>query len=81
MRGHWRIENCLHWQLDVTFREDESRIRDRKAAANLALLRRVALSLLKQHPSKGSIATKRYMATLDEQFLGEVIEGIMLGEL
>jgi predicted transposase YbfD/YdcC len=81
LRGHWRIENCLHWQLDVTFREDESRIRDRNAAENFALLRRVALSLLKQHPSKGSIATKRYTATLDEQFLGEVIEGIMLGEL
>ena len=45
--GHWRIENCLHRQLDVTFREDESRIRDRNAAENFALLRRVALSLLK----------------------------------
>ena len=81
LRGHWRVENCLHWQLDVTFREDDSRIRDRNAAQNFALLRRVALSLLKRHPSKGSIATKRYMATLDEQFLEEVVQGVILGGL
>src|SRR5262249_1683649 len=81
LRGHWRIENNLHWQLDVTFREDDSRVRDRNAAQNFALLRRVALSLLKRHPSKGSIATKRYLATLDEQFLEEVVRGVILGGL
>jgi len=79
LRGHWRIENCLHWQLDVTFREDDSRIRDRNAAENVALLRRVALGLLKRHPDKGSIATKRFSAALDEKFLEEVVGSAMLG--
>lgn len=79
LRGHWRIENNLHWQLDVTFREDDSRLRDRNAAQNVALLRRVALSLLKQHPAKDSLATKRYLATLDENFLEEVLQGVTLG--
>jgi hypothetical protein len=71
----------LHWQLDVTFREDDSRIRDRNAAQNFALLRRVALSLLKRHPGKGSIATKRFNAALDEQFLEEIIQDVIPGKL
>ena len=81
LRGHWRIENQLHWQLDVTFREDDSRIRDRNAAQNFALLRRVALSLLRQHPGQGSIATKRYTAALDVEFLEEVLRDVALGDL
>jgi predicted transposase YbfD/YdcC len=81
LRGHWQIENRLHWQLDVTFREDDSRLRDRDAAQNFALLRRVALSLLKQHPGKGSIATKRYTAALGVAFLEEVVSGAILGNL
>lgn len=48
IRGHWGIENCLHWSLDVTFNEDQSRIRQGHAAENAALLRRLALSILKQ---------------------------------
>jgi predicted transposase YbfD/YdcC len=80
LRRHWRIENCLHWQLDVTFREDDSRIQDRNAAENFALLRRVALSLLKRHPDEGSIATKRFSAALDEKFLEEVIQDAILGK-
>lgn len=81
LRGHWHIENKLHWQLDVTFREDDSRIRDRNAAQNFALLRRVALSLLKRHPGKGSIATKRFSAALDEKFLEEIIPDVISGKL
>ena len=81
LRGHWRVENCLHWQLDVTFREDDSRIRERNAAQNFALLRRVALGLLKGHPGKGSIATKRFSAALDEKFLEEVIRDVIPGKL
>ena len=46
IRDHWRVENGLHWVLDVTFREDDSRVRDRSAALNLALLRRIALNLV-----------------------------------
>jgi hypothetical protein len=56
------IENTLHWCLDVTFREDESRLRDRHAANNLAWLKRFALSLLKQIDDKESIAMRRRMA-------------------
>jgi predicted transposase YbfD/YdcC len=74
LRGHWRIENDLHWQLDVTFREDGCRVRQRHAAQNLALLRRVALSLLKRHAGKDSVATKRYDAALDTAFLQEVLK-------
>src|SRR5262249_41716052 len=81
LRGHWRIENNLHWQLDVTFREDDSRIRDRNAAQNFALLRRVALGLLKRHQGKGSVATKRYTAALDAEFLEEIIQDVILGKL
>lgn len=73
LRGHWGIENCCHWQLDVSFREDQSHIKKRNAAENFALLRRLALSLLKGHKGKGSIATKRYMAALDPSFLEEVL--------
>ena len=75
LRNHWGIENNLHWQLDVTFGEDANRVVQRNAAQNLALVRRVALSLLKQHPSKQSIACKRLEATLDTDFLEEVLRG------
>ena len=75
LRGHWRIENCLHWQLDVTFGEDGSRISKRHAAENFAALRRMALGLLKRHPGKGSIATKRLEAALDTDLLQEILNG------
>lgn len=75
LRNHWRIENNLHWQLDVSFREDESRIQNRHGAANFALLRKMALALLKQHPRKDSIARKRKAAALDTGFLAETLAG------
>jgi predicted transposase YbfD/YdcC len=75
LRNHWCIENCLHWQLDVSFNEDDNRTQKRQAAQNLSLLRRIALSLLKKHPTKESIARKRYKASMDEIFLEEVLEG------
>ena len=75
LRGHWGIENGQHWQLDVTFAEDHSAIRQRNAAQNFALLRRMALSLLKRHPGKGSLATKRYQAALDVELLEEILKG------
>jgi len=81
LRSHWRIENNLHWQLDVTFGEDASRIRSRRGGENMALLRRFALGLLKRHPSQASIATKRYEASLDVAFLEEVLKlGLNLGK-
>jgi predicted transposase YbfD/YdcC len=69
LRGHWRIENNLHWQLDVTFAEDANRVQRRHGAENLALVRRLALGLLKRHPGKESLACKRYLAALDTGFL------------
>jgi predicted transposase YbfD/YdcC len=81
LRNHWRIENNLHWQLDVTFGEDASRIYSRHGGENIALLRRLALGLLKRHPSQASIPTKRYEASLDAAFLEEVLkQGPNLGK-
>lgn len=73
LRHHWRIENCCHWQMDVTFGEDANRVSKRQAAENLALLRRLALSLLKQYPDKRSIKCKRLAACLDTTFLEEIL--------
>ena len=75
VRSHWRIENSLHWQLDVSFHEDASRMENRHGAANFALLRKLALALLKQHPQKESIARKRKTAALDPAFLAETLAG------
>jgi predicted transposase YbfD/YdcC len=75
LRGHWGIENGLHWQLDVSFDEDASRIQQRHAAENFAFLRRLALCLLKQHPAKMSIARKRKAAALDADFLAATLMG------
>jgi predicted transposase YbfD/YdcC len=73
LRHHWGIENNLHWQLDVNFGEDGNRVQKRNAAENLALLRRLTLSLLKAHPCKESIARKRFAAALDTDFLEEIL--------
>lgn len=74
-RHHGSIENNLHWQMDVSFGEDQSRVRQRTAAENLAVLRRIALSLLKQHPSKESIHSKSHRAGWDVTFLEEILRG------
>jgi predicted transposase YbfD/YdcC len=73
LRSHWGIENGLHWHLDISFREDESRIENRYGAANFALLRKMALCLLKQNPLKESIARKRKVAALNPDFLAETL--------
>lgn len=75
LRRHWSIENNLHWQLDVSFGEDNNRVSKRHEAENLALLRRLSLTLLKQHPDKRSIACKRLAAALNTGFLEEVLRG------
>ena len=76
IRGHWGIENGLHWCLDVAFREDESRARAGHAGANLAMVRRVALSLLKRADTKGSIQTRRMKAAWDDDYMLKVLQGI-----
>ncbi|TWT38754.1 Transposase DDE domain protein [Blastopirellula retiformator] len=74
IRKHWAIES-MHWSLDMTFREDESRLRSRQAADNLAWLRRFALSLYKQHPGKQSLVMKRRLCGWSPDFLTEVLVG------
>jgi len=75
VRNHWGIENTCHWSLDVTYREDDSRIRDAHARENFAWLNRFTLSLLKQHRGKGSLAMKRRSCGWNPQFLLEVLTG------
>lgn len=73
VRGHWGIENTLHWCLDVTFREDESRVRNRILGDNLAWLKRFAISLLKQVDDKESIAMRRRMAGWNPTYLANAL--------
>lgn len=74
VRNHWSIENSLHWTLDMTFREDESRIRKDHGPENFATLRRNALSLLKRDKSKGSIKQKRKRAGWNNEALLNFIQ-------
>lgn len=75
VRGHWGIENTCHWSLDMTFREDESRTRERQLRENFAWLNRFVLSLLKQHPGRQSLVMKRRSCGWSEDFLMEVVTG------
>lgn len=73
VRDHWGIENRCHWLLDVVFGEDASRTRTGQAQHNLALLRKIALNLLHNHPSKGTLKGRRYRAALNEDFLADIL--------
>lgn len=74
IRTHWHIENKLHWVLDVAFREDECRVRQGHAAENLAVLRHIALNLLKQeHTAKIGIRNKRLKAGWDTDYLLKIL--------
>ncbi len=75
VRSHWAIENSCHWSLDFTFREDESRIRQKQLRENFAWLNRFLLSLLKQHPGKDSVVMRRRGCGWDENFLLQVLTG------
>jgi predicted transposase YbfD/YdcC len=74
VRGHWGIENSLHWTLDMTFHEDDSRIRKDNAPENMAVIRHMALNLLqKENSKKRSIRKKRLRAALNNEFLLSII--------
>jgi predicted transposase YbfD/YdcC len=74
VRNHWGIENGLHWVLDTVFREDESRIRKDNSPQNMAVVRHIALNLLKAEKTiKRSIQRKRFLAALDESYLEKVL--------
>jgi predicted transposase YbfD/YdcC len=73
LRDHWGVENNLHWQLDITFAEDDNQVSKRSSAENLTLLRKLALIMLKRHPSKQSLACKQWNAALNTEFLEEVL--------
>jgi predicted transposase YbfD/YdcC len=76
VREHWGIENKVHWVLDITFREDDCRIRKGHGAENFAVLRHIALNLLRRETSaKRSIKGKRMKAALDEKYLLKVLIG------
>ena len=78
VRGHWSVENACHWSLDVTFREDDSRIRERVLGANFTWLYRFTLSILKQHPDRRmSLIMKRRGCGWSEKFLMEVIDALV----
>jgi predicted transposase YbfD/YdcC len=77
VRHHWHVENRLHWVLDVTFREDASRVRVGDGAQNFAVLRHLALNLLRhERAGRGSIATKRFRAALDNTYLRTLLGGL-----
>jgi predicted transposase YbfD/YdcC len=73
VRGHWGIENGCHWILDVTYREDESRIREESLRENIAWLNRFTLSLLKQQSDRKSIAMRRRCCGWNENYLLQVL--------
>ena len=74
-RNHWGIEINKHWQLDVSFGEDASKIQERNRARNFASMRRLALDVLKRNPAKKSIRAKRKLAAQDSAFLAAILTG------
>jgi predicted transposase YbfD/YdcC len=77
VRGHWSVENACHWTLDVTFREDDSRVRERVLGSNIAWLYRFTLSILKQHPDRRQgLIMKRRACGWSDEFLMEVIASL-----
>jgi predicted transposase YbfD/YdcC len=74
IRSHWAIENALHWVLDVTFREDDSRVRDQRAARNFAVLRKIALNLVgRDRSAKASVRAKRKKAAWNDRYMLQLL--------
>ena len=76
IRRHWTIENGLHWILDVTFREDDSRVRDRTAARNLAILRKIAINLMgRSRTPRISMRARRKQAAWNDDYMLALLAG------
>lgn len=73
VRGHWGIENRLHWVLDVTFKEDQSRLRTGHGAKNMAVVRRFAINLVRAANDKRSFKLRRKVAGWDAQYLASLL--------
>jgi predicted transposase YbfD/YdcC len=73
IRGHWAIENSLHWVMDMLFRDDESRIRKDHAPANFTTLKHIAYNLIRRAPGKDSLRLKRKVAAWDDDFLARLV--------
>jgi predicted transposase YbfD/YdcC len=73
IRSHWMIENGLHWVLDMTFRDDECRVRTDHAPANFTTIKHMALNLIRRAPGKDSIRLRRKVAAWDDDYLASLI--------
>jgi predicted transposase YbfD/YdcC len=78
VRSHWAIENNLHWTLDMTFQEDQSRLRAGYGAKNMAVVRHFALNLVRQAADKRSIKRRRKRASYDPQYLLQILQPLPL---
>jgi predicted transposase YbfD/YdcC len=73
IRSHWSIENSLHWVMDMTFRDDECRIRTEHAPANFTTLRHMAHNIVRKAPGKDSLRLRRKTAAWDDDYLASLI--------
>lgn len=73
IRGHWAIENCFHWVLDVVFKEDESRIRNKNAPKNMVVIRSTALNIVKKDQTKGSMRNKLKRTGWSDDYMLKVL--------
>ena len=73
IRSHWTIENSLHWEMDMIFRDDDCRVRTDHAPANFATIKHMALNLIRKAPGKASLRLKRKTAGWDDDFLASLI--------
>ena len=76
VRGHWSVENSLHWVMDMIFRDDECRVRTDHAPANFTTLKHMAHNLIRRAPGKDSLRLRRKVAAWDDEFLVSLVPAI-----
>lgn len=77
VRNHWQVENKLHWVVDVTFREDKQRYRDKTMAQNMSCLRKIAFNILKKDPRKSSLKSKRLRAASNAAYRDDILKNYL----